>query len=185
MRKFYNQIAIYNRFANYTGIFKKEPEEQIYVFTYKDNSEYEIYQRLEKIGDNLFVDIELFNWTDEDAGYTINATNYIKKLEEKITECTNYLAKHKNEAIILAAYSELNNGENFYENGEVIERTYSSKAIMSKKYFNDTYLYKVLEWKQTDHLGSDAMSSNLMFLLMDDSENNLNINVEIDFPYEY
>ena len=179
MRNFYSQIAIYNRYANATGLFE---EEQNDFLVFLPNYIYGVvYRNVKKIDDNLFIDLGLVNWIgDDEYKRELDIATYIQDFEKRIEECKEYLKENKNQAIVLAVTKELYNGEN----GEITEYVYDAKAIMSKDYFNNTYLDRVLEWEQTDKIGVDVLDYFLTSLLsMDNYEGNSNIKFDIEYPY--
>ncbi len=175
MRNFYNQIAIYNRYVQINNLYEQENTKQYYVFVPKDEEEV-LYRRIEELQDNLFIDIVLLNWRDEDKK-EVDEKKYIKKIDEKIEECKKYLNKNKNKAIVIAIYEELNNDEY----GDV-DNIYIAKATMEKEYYNNIYFNKVLEWEQTEHYGADIMGMNLITLLNEESEDNKNLKIEVEYP---
>ena len=174
MREFYNQIAIYNRYAQ-NNIFEKEKTNQSFVFTL-DSTDDTVYRRVEKISDNLFVDIDLRDWSSDDYKNNVKNKLYIQNAEKQIEDCKKYLNNNKNKAIVLAIWDEIYNDEQ-----EETHNYYLGKATMNKQYFESTFFNKALEWEQTDHFSGDAMGPHLISFLMGE-EKNKNIKLEIEYP---
>lgn len=175
MRDFYNQIAIYNKYAK-SNIFEKEDNKQQYVFTLEDEEDV-FYRKLEKIEDNLFVDIKMFDLSDNGKKDETKKDELIQNAEKQIEECKQYLSKNKNKSIVLAIWNEI------YNDGEKEENNYYfGKATMSKEYFSSTFFNKALEWEQTDHFTGDPMGPHLITFLMDQDKNK-NIKLEMKYPY--
>ena len=175
MRKFYSQIAIFNRFAN---SFLKEKNEKKLIFT-KDMEDYVAYRDIQKLGDNLFYDVQIVNWTEDKD---IDIKKYIQDINKEIDECKAYL--NENNASVFSMLIEMNNSSGIGEENEQSNANYiKCKATMSKEYFNKTYLDKVLEWIQTDRYGGDMSSYNLVSFLSEDSFNNKNIVVDNQYPW--
>ncbi len=178
MRNFYTQIAIYNRYAKYDEIFEEEPTKQFLVFVLKDDSG-TMYRRVEKIGDNLFIDVQIVNWAEEDKKQFVKPEKYIQDVEKEIKECEDYVNSNKDSAIVFAFLEDLS----YNETDKKVDNTiYKAKATMAKQYYQDTYLEKVLDWEQTEKLEPDYTGIHLVTLLNDSSENDKNLKVDMVNP---
>ena len=182
MKDYYNQIAIYNRYAKKSGLFEDETENKTFVFVLVANAEdYTVYRKVDEIAGNLFVDVELADWTIEGEKNNNSYEEYIKKLTEEIEKCEIYLSKNKDDAIVLGFYEELN----YADNGDKAKNDFICRAVMNKDYYKNTYMDKVLEWEQKDANDSDSLSNHLVSFLSEECESNKNIKLEKQFPDGY
>lgn len=177
MRDFYKQIAIYHRFANPSNIYEKVNPKEYFVFIEGD-TDYDAYRRIELIENRFFIDVEICRYEyDENGNETAHLTEsviqkYVKDIEKKIKSCQSYLEKNPDKAMVLSVYQDVS-----YWNGEITDNTYIARAVMEKEYFQTTYMDKVLEWEQGEHLTGDMIGGKLLTFLLSDKEENKNIQV--------
>ncbi|MCH5190920.1 MAG: hypothetical protein J1F23_02005 [Oscillospiraceae bacterium] len=182
MRDFYNQIAIYNRYLTEENLFNTESPNDMYVFVQADNWGVP-YRRVEKIGDNLFVDLGVLSSLGDDATAALDIESYKKEMEEQVALAKEYLDSHKDKAIVLAFKKYLGeylSGQDFI----VSEENFILTATMSKEYFDETFFPFVLDWEQ-NHGEVSLDDANLATFLYDRKKDDKNIKMVIDFPEGY
>ena len=182
MRDFYNQIAIYNRYLTEENLFNTESPNDMYVFVQADNWGVP-YRRVEKIGDNLFVDLGVLSSLGDDTTTALDIESYKKEMEEQVALAKEYLDSHKDKAIVLAFKKYLGeylSGQDFI----VSEENFILTATMSKEYFDETFFPFVLDWEQ-NHSEVSLDDANLATFLYDRKKDDKNIKMEIDFPEGY
>ena len=179
MRDFYNQIAIYDRYANSEGLFESQNQNHFLVFSRNTTFDLPyIYTNVQKIADNLFVDLELNYYGEEEKLNYENNPNVlegIQSLESMVEECKEYLKQNSDKAIVLNVNKEYDDESN------TIKDVWTLKAVMSKDYFNDTYLDRVVEYEQIGSGRPSAEIEKLDDLLTKDSENNKNISLDAQY----
>lgn len=179
MRDFYNQIAIYDRYADSERLFESQNQNHFLVFS-RDTTHVlpYIYVNVQKIADNLFVDLELNYYGEEERlDYENNPKilEAIQSLESMVEECKEYLKQNSDKAIVLNVNKEYDDESN------TITDVWTLKAVMSKDYFNDTYLDRVVEYEQIGSGRPSAEIQKLNELLTKDSENNKNISLDAQY----
>lgn len=177
MYNFYNQIAIYNRYLTKDNIFNSLSETELYVFM-KHEMDYVPYRRVEKINDNLFVDLQIFSWLGSDVNANLDLEKYKKEMNKQVLLAEEYLANHKDEAIVLA-FEKMIIIDVYTD--DMAEENFITTATMSKDYFAKTFFPSILNWEQTSTLWDSSLAFNLYYTHQD----NPNINIKIDFPEGY
>ncbi len=145
MRDIYDQIAIYNRYKEYENIYdgKYTKDYELLIFTESYNPWENYYYNVKSISDNLFVDIRLRKYEQDEL--TDSEIKQLKKYFDGIVE----------------EYSNLNKGKGKYL---VIDASMKDRYTVEiyRKYFvtdNETYsseLYPYILTELQDPYGSDA-----------------------------
>lgn len=178
MRDFYNQIAIYNRYLTEENLFNTESTNDIYVFMQAAEWCFP-YRRVEKIGDNLFVDLGVLSWLNDDATAALDIESYKNEMEKQVASAKEYLDSHRDKAIVLAFQKYLSGDEEIAS-----EENFILTVTMSKEYFDKTFFPFVLDWEQNS-IEISLGDTNLATFLYDRKKNDKNIKMEIDFPEGY
>ena len=148
MTKYYNSIAIYNRFLTNISLYEDDSIgcKNAFIFSKRyGNKDYV------ESGENYYIDII---WqSDVDNSWKEQREEFIQnELNEKINNIRNYVSNNKDKAVVVTI------GVSEFEKDDSVEVTYSVyKYLMSKSYFDSVVYNDVKE--ETQAINGDAQLS--------------------------
>lgn len=154
MKDYYNNIAIYSRYASNKNLYdgSYEAEKNIYVFFDRTQC---YYSKIENGTDNIYIDIKLrledTNATIVEEKYLDIIEKYKNYLNKQEQEYKNYLNENKDKAILFAVSATLSFSDE--QNIKIYEEI--EKFEMSKTYFA-TYKPSAIAYVQSPDSDEDV-----------------------------